>query len=371
MGRKREWIDETRKQLGTNFPLLCALGVRLKATPELVREGVRIAVESGVGWHHPRPLRRSVISHFAGGARGTRGCRHSSMISMKRWLMALTFFGTSLAGAAEIFPEAEKLRAETATLGKESWRPMLRYVADLHVRSTHPALAPFAFPWEEIGPGYVPAFGHWDLIHQVLDVLPVATQHAHEQLLNDVRLQLTDGFLPGSVWMPGSYHAKRHDNQPWFNTSSQSHPPVWVVAAEDYLTLTGDKTSCGNFSSARRDRSAGSRRTARRKAAGFTTRTFHCTCGRAGSTKASASMRRRAPSSRASMRLATCFNYASSPRAGRNGWARIRGRGATERIVCGNLSDLTCGRRMTASFTTSGRRATGACARRRSKASGR
>jgi hypothetical protein len=45
---KRTWIASARKQLGENFPVLCAIGVRLKATPELVREGVRIAVEAGV-----------------------------------------------------------------------------------------------------------------------------------------------------------------------------------------------------------------------------------------------------------------------------------------------------------------------------------
>jgi putative isomerase len=144
--------------------------------------------------------------------------------------------------AAALFPEADQLRKETVTLGKEAWRPMLRYAAELHVRSTHEAAAPFEFPWEEIGPGYVPAFGHWDVIHQILDVLPAAPEHARQQLLNDVRLQLASGFLPGSVWMPGSYHAKRHDNQPWYNRAEQSHPPVWVVAAEDYMAQTGDRS---------------------------------------------------------------------------------------------------------------------------------
>lgn len=149
--------------------------------------------------------------------------------------------------AADIFPEAEKLKAEASALGKESWRPMLRYVADLHVRSTHSAEKPFEFPWEEIGPGYVPAFGHWDLIHQIFDVLPTAPEHARQQLLNDVRLQLEDGFMPGSVWMPGSYHAKRHDNQPWFNRNSQGHPPVWVAGAEEYMKVTNDSSLLREF----------------------------------------------------------------------------------------------------------------------------
>jgi hypothetical protein len=44
---KREWVTETKRQLGADFPLLTAIGVRMKATPELIRAGVRIAVEGG------------------------------------------------------------------------------------------------------------------------------------------------------------------------------------------------------------------------------------------------------------------------------------------------------------------------------------
>lgn len=181
------------------------------------------------------------------------GLKHRTIRSIVGlWVVMITWGITPAARAAtdmeaELFPEAETLRHEAATLGKESWRPMLRYVADLHVRSTHPAMAPFSFPWEEIGPGYVPAFGHWDVVHEILDTLPFAPRHAHEQLLNDVRLQLDNGFLPGSIWMPGSYHAKRNGNRPAFNKSSQSHPPVWVVAAEDYMKQTGDRTELREF----------------------------------------------------------------------------------------------------------------------------
>ncbi|HWA87292.1 MAG TPA: hypothetical protein VG710_13775, partial [Opitutus sp.] len=169
------------------------------------------------------------------------------MVAARLALMAVLGVTTVAAAEANLFPEADKLRAATATLGKPEWRPMLRYVADLHVRSTHPAMAPFAFPWEEIGPGYTPAFGHWDVVHEILDTLPFAPRHAHEELLNDVRLQLPDGFLPGSVWMPGSYQAKLHGNKPSFNTSSQGHPPVWVVAAEDYMQQTGDRAELREF----------------------------------------------------------------------------------------------------------------------------
>ena len=73
----------------------------------------------------------------------------------------------------------ENLLIEIDTIGKSEWRPMLKYVADLHEKSTHPAHWPFDYEWEEIGPGYVygPAFGHWDIVHQVMDVLPAYPEH--------------------------------------------------------------------------------------------------------------------------------------------------------------------------------------------------
>jgi hypothetical protein len=48
MSGKREWLASLRKDLGPEFPILSALGVRLKATPELIHEGVKISVETGM-----------------------------------------------------------------------------------------------------------------------------------------------------------------------------------------------------------------------------------------------------------------------------------------------------------------------------------
>ena len=132
-----------------------------------------------------------------------------------------------------------QLKASVSTLGKPEWRPMLAYVADLHARSTHPAQPPFPHPWEEIGPGYCygPAFGHWDLIHAVLDTLPDEPEHAKHQLLNTLANQEADGLIPGSIYLPRDGDAKR--NQPrWSKTVG--HPPVWVIAVQDYVDLIGD-----------------------------------------------------------------------------------------------------------------------------------
>jgi hypothetical protein len=48
MPGKRRALAAARSELGPDFPIHAALGVRMKATPELIREGVRIAVETGM-----------------------------------------------------------------------------------------------------------------------------------------------------------------------------------------------------------------------------------------------------------------------------------------------------------------------------------
>jgi len=124
----------------------------------------------------------------------------------------------------------DKLKEEIRTLGKPEWRAMLLYVAELHERSIHPPQKPFPFPWEEIGPGYCssPAFGHWDIVHAVLDVMPSEQEHAKHQILNNLAAQQEDGFLPGCIRMGG-------EEPNW--SKEAGHPPVWQIAIQDYVDL--------------------------------------------------------------------------------------------------------------------------------------
>lgn len=126
------------------------------------------------------------------------------------------------------------LREAVRNLGKPAWRPMLEFVVGLHERCTRPARFPFPHPWEEIGPGYCygPAFGHIDITHQTLDVMPVELEHAHEQIVNNLAAQQDDGLVPGVIKM---------DTDPARWKTEKGFPPVWCVSAEDYFQATGDR----------------------------------------------------------------------------------------------------------------------------------
>jgi hypothetical protein len=138
------------------------------------------------------------------------------------------------------------LSKEAQSIGKPAWRPMLGYVAALHRESTHPAEYPFDYEWEENGPGYVygRAFGHWDIVHIVLDVMPSCPTHALHQLLNDLRNQSETGFLPGIIYMKGGL-SKR--DSVWWKKEYEGHPPLWPDAVQAYVDQTGDSAVIRSF----------------------------------------------------------------------------------------------------------------------------
>jgi glycogen debranching enzyme len=142
----------------------------------------------------------------------------------------------------------DNLKQTVQRVSKPKWHSMLNYQVELHKRSTHKAEYPFKYEWEEIGPGYHygPAFGHWDIVHQVIDVMDGNPEHALKQLLNNIENQLSSGMLPGSIWMKGERFGKVRKKTTW-NTHSEGHPPLWIFAVNDYINQTGEKNVVKQF----------------------------------------------------------------------------------------------------------------------------
>ena len=122
--------------------------------------------------------------------------------------------------------------SKRAAPAKTEWEPVLNYVADLHGRSVHPAVDPFKHPWEEIGPGYcyAPAFGHWDIVHAILDILSLDPEHARHQIENNLVAQEDNGLVPGVIYF-------RDGKARW--RAETGHPPVWPIAVQDYTEEHG------------------------------------------------------------------------------------------------------------------------------------
>jgi hypothetical protein len=122
--------------------------------------------------------------------------------------------------------------------GKPEWTDVLAYVADLHRRSIRQATGPLPYDYEEIGPGYCygPAFGHFDIVHQILDTVVEDPEHAKRQILNDLAVQRPDGSIPAPIWL--EHNPARNWVVPPTPGPSTTHPPLWPVAVEAYLRIS-------------------------------------------------------------------------------------------------------------------------------------
>src|SRR5262245_39387865 len=83
------------------------------------------------------------------------------------WFVALASILTAPAAATEPTTKEgvalrDALLREAEQPVKSTWRPMLRFLAELHGRSVLPPVAHFKYAYESIGPGYQDGrvFGH-------------------------------------------------------------------------------------------------------------------------------------------------------------------------------------------------------------------
>ena len=126
----------------------------------------------------------------------------------------------------------DALEKEITTFGRPEWEAVLKEVVRLHRASILPARDCMPYEFEHIGPGYYygPAFGHWDIVHEILDSVESEPEHARRQILNDMSWMQEDGFLAGAVYFSdeGFYHQK-----------DTTHPPLWPFAVDAYCRVTG------------------------------------------------------------------------------------------------------------------------------------
>ncbi|MDB6118139.1 MAG: glycoside hydrolase [Verrucomicrobiaceae bacterium] len=147
----------------------------------------------------------------------------------------LVLVGSSAGQTVEGAALQEALLKQAEKCPKTEWQPMLRHLAGLHGRNVFPPLDHLKHPYESIGSSYQGGrvFGHIDLAHERLDTLKALPAHVRDQTRNELAAQQKDGLIPGVVTFDANGKAS-------FKTD-KGFAPLWVVPAEDYVRLTGDK----------------------------------------------------------------------------------------------------------------------------------
>jgi len=62
--RRKKWLETNRRLIGPDIPLICGIAPRMKATPELVKAGIRVALE------HPAKINGLALKHYDGASFG-------------------------------------------------------------------------------------------------------------------------------------------------------------------------------------------------------------------------------------------------------------------------------------------------------------
>ncbi len=130
------------------------------------------------------------------------------------------------------------------------YQPLLDECLRLHRASYLAPVGPFQHPWQDIGVGYMafPCFGHWDLIHECLNLLPYAPEMVRQQLDMYLSFIGEDGQMPGTVYGPKALGVNQTwDPELWYErdgchwSRQWSHPPLWPHLVEDYFAQTNDR----------------------------------------------------------------------------------------------------------------------------------
>ena len=73
-GRRKAWLEKNRRLIGPDMPLVCGIAPRMKATPELVKAGIKVALE------HPAQVNGLALKHYDGASFGLMRAFRQGMI---------------------------------------------------------------------------------------------------------------------------------------------------------------------------------------------------------------------------------------------------------------------------------------------------
>jgi len=73
-GRRKAWLAKNRGLIGPDMPLICGIAPRIKATPELVKAGIKVALE------HPARVNGLCLKHYDGASFGLMRAFKQGMI---------------------------------------------------------------------------------------------------------------------------------------------------------------------------------------------------------------------------------------------------------------------------------------------------
>ena len=72
--RRKAWLKKNRRLIGPDMPLVCGIAPRMKATPELVKAGIKVALE------HPAGVNGLALKHYDGASFGLMRAFKQGMI---------------------------------------------------------------------------------------------------------------------------------------------------------------------------------------------------------------------------------------------------------------------------------------------------
>lgn len=116
---RKKWLSTNRQNIGPDMPLICGIAPRMKATPELVKAGIKVALE------HPANVDGLALKHYDGASYGLLRAFKQGMIEAGVEGLTPTlgkeFEDMELDGFSRVDDYVEEWGVETRGKGKASY----------------------------------------------------------------------------------------------------------------------------------------------------------------------------------------------------------------------------------------------------------